>query len=184
MRFEKYKKNSPLTAAGYCMVGLARTDLSHSIEGLSMTQRLSVSQQFSRMMERERELAAIKNVAALERGVLFNALPGSEWQRDDAAYFATSGDSYRVRPCHEGEWTGGEQYVCLHKVSSVMRVKYAFDFTGPEGFVERLLMPTGGDAETARAILFACLRDQKPFDIHEVARVVNAMRDAGTGLAN
>lgn len=129
------------------------------------------------------ELGALGTVAA--QGGRVNAEPSSPWQLDDAAYFAFSADRYRVRERYADEFGIGK-YMILWNISNGRRMKYGFDFTCPEGsnFVEAFLMTAGGEAETVRAILFTCLRNQKPFDIDEAIEVTRAMRRAGSGYAN
>lgn len=118
-------------------------------------------------------------------GGSLNLRNDADWKKADACHFFITGDTYRVRLSHPGEWDSGHKYTCLQKVSQVMRVKYAFDFQGPDGFVENALMPAGdSDREVARAYLFACLRSGEPFTIQAAGELVEAMRNAGSGLAN
>ncbi|MFL9899251.1 hypothetical protein PQR71_13975 [Paraburkholderia fungorum] len=144
-----------------------------------MAQRQSVAQQFFTPTEQ----AALDAVAST--GGPINLRTDADWQKSDSRHFFITGDTYRVRLSHLGEWDSGFKYTCLQKVSPVLRMKFAFDFDGPDYFVENVLMPAGdSDREVVRAYLFACLRNNEPFTIRAASELVSAMRNAGSGFAN
>jgi hypothetical protein len=128
------------------------------------------------------EVAALRTTAA--QGGRVNAMPDSPWQADDASYFASSDDLYRVRERYPDEG-GSAHYMILWEMSPGKRMKYDFDYT-LDDFIDRYLVPSGDEwgGETLRAYLFACLRDRTPFYISEAIEKVEAMLDAHCGLAN